>query len=186
MNCMKSLVAAGFAAAALVAAPVAQAAPFLGETVNYQYYYPNLGSPYPNADNGNYVVGAGVEIGNMVDGVASMDISDTNILIDFRSSSWFNTGSFNGWVLTDVLSSIDAFTSVTIDAITNLAGFGASNVSFDADHIRVNFAGLDFNTDSVVSLTVNGGQKVPEPGALVLMGLGLLAAAGAARMRKRG
>jgi len=179
MSPMKSLIAAGFAAATLAAAPVAYGAPLLGETDS---------SPYDNADNGNVVVGAGVEIANMVDGVASMDISDTNILIDFSRSSYFTGSSFNGWVLTDVFSSIDDFTSVTIDAITNMAGFGSSNVSFDADHIRVNWQGLAFNSDTVVSLTVQGrnGGNVPEPGALILMGLGLLAAAGVVRMRRRG
>lgn len=186
MNSMKSLVAAGFAAAALVAAPAAHSAPFWGETVNYTYYFPTSGNTYGYSDNGNVVVGAGVEVANMVDNVASMDISDTNIRVDFRADSNFVGSAFNGWVLTDVLSSIDAFTSVTIDAITNMAGFSSSNISFDADHIRVNWQGLSFNRDTVVSLTVNSGSKIPEPSALILMGLGLLGAAGVARLRRRG
>jgi len=191
MNSMKSLVAAGFAAAALVAAPAAHSAPFWGETVNYTYYFPTSGDTYgdgwgESADIGNVVVGAGVEVANMVGNVASMDISDTNIRVDFRADSSFTGSAFNGWVLTDVLSSIDAFTSVTIDAITNMAGFSSSNISFDADHIRVNWQGLSFNRDTVVSLTVSSGSKIPEPSALILMGLGLLGAAGVARLRRRG
>jgi len=37
-----------------------------------------------------------------------------------------------------------------------------------------------------VSITVSSGSKIPEPSALILMGLGLLGAAGVARLRRRG
>jgi hypothetical protein len=141
-----------------------------GKTVNYQYYYPDLMSPYSNADNGNKVVGAGIEVSNISDFQGTMDISDTNILIDFSGSASWNGSSFNGWVLSDVLGAIDAFTSVTINAATNLVGFDLSRISFTANAISVNWQGLSFSPDTVVSLDVNG---VPEPATLALLGLGL-------------
>jgi hypothetical protein len=47
--------------------------------------FPAIGSNYANASNGNVVVGPGIEILNAVDGVGTIDISDTNLFADFTS-----------------------------------------------------------------------------------------------------
>jgi hypothetical protein len=162
------------ACVAVLGALPAQASPLmLGQTVEYQYFFPNLSSPYGNASNGNYVVGAGVEVANVADGRATLDISDTNLYIDYLNSSGWNPASFNGFRITDIFGTIPSFTGVTINAATNMVGFDASRITFDADHIWVNWQGLNFNADTVVSLDVNGGS-VPDAGStLLLLGMGL-------------
>lgn len=164
-------------AAALVlslALPASASATFLGSTLNYQYYYPNLASPYANADNGNKLVGPGVEISNMVDNRGPMDISASNIYIDFVSASSFSSAAFNGWVLTDIFDTVAPITGVSVNAATNMSGFGVSNIAFTADSISVNFQSLPFDAKTIVSLDVQFGQAVPEPLTMVLAGIGLL------------
>lgn len=154
--------------------PSTSSALMLGNTVQYQYLYPTINSNYNNASNGNYLVGPGIEVANIADGTGTVDISDTNILADFnRSTYWFNS-SFNGFRITDIFGAISAFTSVTINPITNMAGFDASRITFDADHIWVNWRGLGFDANTIVSLDVNGSAPVPEPSTLLLLGSGIL------------
>ncbi len=168
---MKTLIAA----ATLCVAGGANAALLSGETLNYQYFFPDLSSPYSNAQNGDFVVGPGVEITNVVDGAGTLDASDTQITVLFAGDISFSAGTFNGFRLTDALGTIASFASVTINPLTTLgSGFGASNVSFDADHIWVNWASLGFAAGQQLVLDVSA---VPEPEtyALMLAGLGCLA-----------
>ncbi len=69
--------------------PSTSSALMQGNTVQYQYFYPNLATNYSNAGNGNYLVGPGIEVANLVASVGSMDISDTNLLASFTIPSSF-------------------------------------------------------------------------------------------------
>jgi hypothetical protein len=97
------------------------------------------------------------------------------------------TGSFNGWIFTDVSESIDDITGVTIDSTTFLTGFGSSNISFTQNSISLNFAGITYS-DLFVKVNVDFGSTrsarsaVPEPSIIALFGLGL-AGMGLARRR---
>jgi hypothetical protein len=171
----KSFVVLAAAAAATLSGN-ANAVLLDGATINYQYYYPDSGSPYGFADNGNKVVGAGIEVSNIADSTGTIDISDTNIFVDFTTSTSWNGAAFNGWVITDVFNTIGAFTSVTINGATNMAGFSAANVSWQ---------GLSFDANTVVSLDINGaGGAVPEPTTWAMMVAGIAMVGGALRTRK--
>jgi hypothetical protein len=168
----------------------AQASLLDGQDVRYTYYR-YLGVADSNADNGIKTVGNGIELPSILDSVAQLDISDTNILITFlpvppdealfvdnSGTIFFDaTNGFSGFEIFDVFGLIDAFTSVRINPISNLLGFNDSLITFDADHIWINWQGLYFDRNStVLSLEINGNsQPIPEPGTLLLMGISIFA-----------
>jgi hypothetical protein len=171
------------AAAAFAVSGAAHAALLDGETLNYQYFFASLGSPYGNAPNGDYVVGPGVEIVNFVDGTGGdIDISDTQIAVAFTDVQ-FNSGTFNGFRLMDVFGTIDTFTSVSIDA-SSTASIDPGRVSFDGDNVWVNFQSLSFSAGETLVLNVTGVNAIPEPETYALMLLGLAGVGAMVRRRK--
>ena len=176
-------VALAIGSAALLALPSAQAGLLDGKTVSFTYLFPDASSVYGSGANGNYVVGAGVEIPNGVccGFEGAVDISDSNIRVDFHASSTYSGATFNGFRITDFFNTIDDFTAASVNAITDMAGFGAGNVTFDANNIYVNWQGLSFDSGRVVSIDL-AGAHVPEPAALSLLALSLL---GLGLMRRR-
>ena len=176
-------VALAIGSAALLALPSAQASLLDGKTVSFTYLFPDASSVYASSANGNYVVGAGVEIPNGVccGFEGAVDISDSNIRVDFHDSSTYSGAAFNGFRISDVFNTIDDFTTASVNAVTDMVGFGAGNVTFDANNIDVNWQGLSFDSGRVVSIDLAGGH-VPEPAALSLLALSLL---GLGLMRRR-
>ncbi len=154
-------------AVALIAGQANGAVLLDGKTVGYQYLFPSTSNLFYQPP--DFVVGPGVELPaltNASSDAATFDVSDTNIYIDFYTTTSFSTGTFNGFRLYDSTNSIAPITSVTVNPVTNLAGFSAANVSFDADNIYANFQGLSFDSNTVVSLDINT-SSVPAPSTLV-------------------
>jgi len=88
-------------ATAAIGSSSASAALLDGQTVQYQYLFNTITSNYASADNGNKLVGPGIEVSNITDNVGTIDISDTNLTANFATASFFSSsGSFNGFRIT--------------------------------------------------------------------------------------
>lgn len=151
--------------------PAARAALiFDGQTLGYNYRFPNQSSLY--FDPGDITVGSGVELPGVYSAfsdVANLDISDTNVVAHFNLTGGWSAASFNGFRIFDKYGVLSPFSSVAVNPATNMAGFTAANVSFDDDNIYVNWQGLSFSANTVVSLDVQTTATVtPEPAMTVI------------------
>ncbi len=149
---------------------------FVGQTIHYQYYFPDLTTPYTSAENGNYLVNSGVEISNVVDGYGAIDFSGDDFVVSFTNDFSFSSAAFNGFAISDILSTIDSFTSFNL--ITNTGLLGTPILNFDENHLYVNWQGLNFGRGDLV-FTVNTDNfisPIPEPEihAMLIVGFGLV------------
>ncbi len=151
-----------------------------GKTLNYQYYFSNLSSPYGNADNGDKLVGAGVEVSNVVDGRGPMDIYDDGFYISFTSVSSFAAADYNGFILTDIFDAVTDFTKLNYTLETNMVGLSLSDLYMTENELGFNFQGLTFSTDTYVKLNIS---NVPLPAAAWLFGSGLIGLIGISRKK---
>ncbi|MAC32594.1 MAG: hypothetical protein CME38_03180 [Haliea sp.] len=155
-------------------------ASFDGQNVQGDYFFPNLATtlnPPVSA-----IVGPGIEFNDFPSGDqrTDVDISANNILITYISgpSSW-TSADFNGAVFSDPDGTIPAITGVSINPATTMVGLDASRVSFDADSVSINWNGLNFDVDTIVSLDVQfGATATPAPVPTLPLGLLFLLAAG--------
>jgi PEP-CTERM motif len=172
---------------ALLACTAAHAG-LLGETVRYQRYFPNTSSPAGDLSNGNYLVGDNVEVGSAIQNSLSIDIADDQITLVFHGVS-FSSLAFNGFGIEDAFGSIDDFTSFELAASS--VPFASSRVTFDADHLWVNLAGLRFNDGDRLQFSVGTGvdapvPAVPEPSTWALFSVGMAAVWFMSRRRANG
>jgi hypothetical protein len=170
--------------------PVRADADMLGSTFGWQYY--GGGSSYdpgtPGAEtNGSFTDDGGIG-GTFIEPtgagplpVFNIDADDTTITFDYSvdeaAGPWSSSPLsltptiFNGIAIN--LLSAGSFASVAIDPNTNMAGFGASNFSFSANQIEVDWQNLPFSTSTVVefdvALTGSGAPDAPEPGTCGLI-----------------
>lgn len=155
-----------------------------GDALRIEWLFPDTGSIFSSWD---VIVGSGVEVVDAA-GYGAIDIDVDggmpNILFDFTSSAGFGFASFNGFRISDYTGTVDDFTNISINSITNMFGFDLSRVSFTADTIDMNFQGLGVNADTFVGLDVDG-VSVIAPAPFVLLSLGLVGIGAATKRRNR-
>lgn len=174
---------------AVVAAAPALAGPLDGASVHSQYLFPSVDSQYEDYDN-TTVTGA-TQLTDHLGGVPGIRLlaSGSNLTASFADdiygATYWTPADFNGFEVFDDTNTAGAITSVTINGATNMVGFDSSRISFDADHIFINWQGLSFDNSTVVSLDLNGSSAAPEPASWALMLGGFGAIGGAMRSRRK-
>ena len=163
--------AAGIGLSALAGHPAH--AGLLGDTVNIQYHYPDTAGSIFNFTYGvETVTGSGV-VFTAVANEFNVTVTDTSVQIAFlpgdTPSQWTNS-AFNGFVLTDDSNPLPSF---SIDPTTDMAGFSTADLTESGNVLYVNFAGLSYGPNTVVTLDAAGASNVPEPMTLALFGMGL-------------
>jgi len=169
----------------------AAAAPTLiGDNVTINWYFPNLATLFATT---SVLVGGGSEVtcpgaNPLCPGFAedaSIDIGATSIVLSEEAGSAWAGGAFNGLDFT----SLDFGAGISLIGFTlttDLAGLTNANISFTANSISFNAAGLSFlDAPYTIRLDLITSTSVPEPGTLALLGLALAAAA-LGRRRHRG
>lgn len=176
----------------------AGASNFSGSTISWQYYA--WGGVYNGREsNGTFVDNGGVG-GTFIDqiGLTYFNIVAGSNYVEFdysvctfcnRPFTWGGTtlskppDLHNGVDL--LFSGGPKISSVSIDPVTNMAGFDLSHVYFSGSEIEVDWHQLAYDKNTIVKLDLNSGAPTPEPGTLVMLGTGALGLFAARRRRVR-
>jgi hypothetical protein len=166
----------------------------IGSELGWQYY--GGGGPYNPSTAGAETSGSFTDTGSGVSGtfiepvsdtletVFDIDATDTTITFDYSvdtaSGPWSGSPlslspTIDNGIAVNLLSA-GSFADVSIDPATNMTDFDSSDLTFTANQIQVNWANLDFDTSTVVTLDVTYGEtsSAPEPATFSLMILSLL------------
>lgn len=169
-----------FVAALIAITAVPGLSTMIGDQLEWNYYYD--GSLLQSGETWT-VPGSGGEFSSGAVTYFDVSADGSSITFDYAADS---EGYPNNWsssplslsptidngIAINLVSGVP-FTAVTIDPATNMAGFGASNISFTATQIQVDWAELPFDSSTIVRLDVATG--VPEPCTWALMALGSMA-----------
>lgn len=171
------------AAALTMLTGTANAAGFDGAEIQYQFYFPDLTTPYTPTQTA--IVGPGVEFEDL-DAFYQVDLDGFTFTITDLFGGFNSIAAFNGFVLSDVSNNLAAITGVTFTG----GGFAGESpdVIFDGDNIFVNFSPITQGTaaGTTYSYAVTfAATAVPEPAAWALMIGGFGAVGGTMRARRR-
>lgn len=139
---------------------------FLGHTVSWQAFHPNLSKPISSRVDA--VVGNGVEFNDTKQFATSatslvntdVDISADRILfkVDQAAGTFLSTPGFNGLKISDHSGTINPITGVTVVSGPTSLKLGADAVFFSENAVFIDVDGLPFSRGSTVELIVTFGQ----------------------------
>ncbi len=153
---------------ALIALSSIAHAQFTGHKIQVRYLVPDQSTEFEGPQTA--IVGGGLEFTSIAGDRINADLSDSSITLGFNRSQTFNGLPFNGPEIFDVDGTIPNIIGVTVNESTSMPGLNASRISFDEDHIWVNWQGLPYGPSMKVILDVQFEQpKAPEPVQAVTM-----------------
>jgi hypothetical protein len=152
----------------------------LGDTVQADYLFPTQTSVFQTLGTATVTPTALFNSFGQTNYLVTDDtLQITNV---FRSDVTFQSAVFNGVEITDLTNA--PITGVTVDPATNLAGFSAADVNFDASHIFVNLQSLVTTPTTLVQLDISGTTAIPEPDTLALLAIGIFSLFSLRRLRR--
>ena len=158
-------------------------ASFIGHELLIEWHFPALGRVFAAED---VVVGAGIEFSARALG-PNIDVGRESIDFSGASGFVFADRPFNGFVFADIAGTLADIAGVRILDRTGYIGFTPADISFSADRIQLQFAGVDHITgpENKLRLRVQFTDSVPEPATLALASAAFLAAGAVRRRRQR-
>jgi hypothetical protein len=184
---MKALYGVLIATVSALGLSQAYAAGLDGSTVTFGVYYPTPTTPISQVV--STTVGSGIEFSNIdslalpgwIVAKADVDVSQSQILIDFDWTGTGASGSFNGYVFEFSGPLNTTILNATLNPLTSLVN-GAVTVTFDSNTIWLNLPLSTVNPSSQIVVDVVA-TAVPEPTTAILLGTGAAALLIARRKR---
>ncbi len=176
---------AWIAAGAIATITLPTQAGLIGETLRYQRLAPTIHTPVQDPNNGDHEVGHGIEIADAFQGTITIDVQNEALVLTFRDLGIANR-PFVGFSLSDARDEIDDFTAFDVSPESTRT-FDAWRLSFDADHLWVNLAGMTFVRGDrlVFAIAQSPSAPVAEPTSLAMNLLGLAGVLAVARRSRR-
>jgi len=168
---MRTISLAVFIFVAFLFGTTAEASPILlGQVVQTTYLFPDKSTVFAGPI--NVTVGPLIELFNFA-GLATIDFSDSNILITLTRNAQVNNVAFDGFKFFDVFGTIPDNLTAVLNPATTYAGFTQSRLAGgDANTLFVNVANLPGLQGQKISIDLV--PTVPEPASMVLLGTGLV------------
>ncbi len=164
---------------------------FIGSTILIEPQYPAIGEVVFN-NSFEVLVADGIELIDIRGYEFDIDILNSSITFTGFEGAVSENGTqfdnttlpgydeiFNGFYFFDLGGTLPAFSSVTINPATNMAGLDQSRILYDENNIYINFAGLYAFPNTYVQMDVG---FAPEPATVLLFGIGAMLLRGRRRV----
>lgn len=124
---------------------------FFSKQLDYAFYFPERRTPVESKafDVGEITVTDRVEV---TADYYTIDVSDTQIRVEFHDVGIFTGTSFNGVVLTDIDREINPMWGFWLQ--TNMSGLTRDDITVTDDSLAINFAGTGFSTRTYIHFQI--------------------------------
>ena len=173
----KSLVSMAFGAAALLGVMAAPAqASLIGDTISCEI----TPTPFWVCDNPTAVVGAGAEFEldipqSPTDFGFLVDVGAESVRLSSNEDNIFGLGANEFLTLSDLdwVGMIGEIVGIENFSFGGVTGMDSSDISFSEHSVMIDLHDTEWSPDSFIYFDLQTRHRVPEPGVLGLIGLGL-------------